>query len=231
MAIDTTIESFAAGGELSIDTDRVYLTGHSNGCMISFAVAALYSETIAAVACFAGALVTPFPEDYSPVPVWVVHGTEDDDTPYDGGTLFWLPGFGTLGTYSQDLTKNYLAEKNGCAGEEVTDFVDDCKVVGKITKLTNCTNNAPVELVALDGVGHFPFSRGFSAETDIDTTSLAWNFIRSRSNGPSGMIDIVDEEVKVDEECANITKAASAEKLLSIALALPVFLAGLVGDW
>ena len=228
MAIDTTVESLGTEGDLSIDTDRIYLTGHSNGCIISFAVAAIYSETIAAVACFAGAVVMPFPEDYSPVPFWLVHGVEDDDIKYDGAVFVELPLIGNLGVFSQDLTKNYLGAKNGCTGEEVTDFVDDCKVVGKVTKLTNCTNNAPVEFVALDGVGHNPYNRGILSVTEIDTTSLAWNFIRSRSNGPSGMIEI-EEEVKEDEECPEPDEeSASAEKLFSIALALPVFLAGLV---
>lgn len=215
MAIDTTVESLGTDGDLSIDTDRIYLTGHSNGCMLSLAVAALYSETITAVACFAGTLVTPFPDDYNPVPIFTVHGLEDTTVPYDGNTMLTLPGVGRVGFFSQNQTMSYLTEQNGCTGEEVMDLEDGGEVVGKIYKKTNCENDASLEFVALEGVGHVPFpsKNGPIGETRVDTTSMAWDFIKSRSK--------------------NTTQESSAPtpKFLWIAGALSVIIAGFVGDW
>ena len=221
MAIDTTVESLETEGDLSIDTNRIYLTGHSNGCILSLAVAALYSEIVAAVACFAGGLVTAFPDDYSPVPIWSVHGVEDDDIPYDGLTYVTLPFFGALGFFSQDQTMGYLSAKNGCSEQEVMDLEDGGVVVGKVVKNTNCSKNATVEFVALDGVGHEPYKLGSNGETDIDTTALAWDFISTRSNDGTF--------VKNTPESSG--SSAPTEKLFSIALALSVFVTGFVGDW
>jgi len=81
--IDSVVQSFSNGDytmddntNISIDRSRVYMAGHSNGCMASLSMAALYSDVVAAVCCHSGSLLTPFPSKYTddPVPVWKVHG-------------------------------------------------------------------------------------------------------------------------------------------------------------
>jgi len=247
MAIDTTVESLESDESLSIDTDRIYMAGHSNGCIMSLAMAALYSDTIAAVCCHAGALVTRFPDDYGPVPIWLVLGIEDATIPYEGGTLITIPGIGALGFLSMDQTMSYLNDKNECKDSEETDLEDETGVVGTIVKNTNCKNGASVEIVSLIGVDHFPYKGGNLGETDVDTTSMAWEFCSSYSKAepivaeePEEDVDVVEEEeeeevdvveeedVEVETETdgdANESSAYyTASMSFSMVLALSVFL-------
>ena len=189
--------------EISIDRSRVYMAGHSNGCMASLTMAALHSDVVAAVCCHAGTLLTPFESvsdystpssntnNYSPVPVWMVHGMKDTTVPFNGSTLLDFAPFGSIGFWSTEDVMNYIANKNDCDEYEVNETVDTT-----FYKRTNCTNNADVELVALLELGHFPYfispdSPYFSflteeeqgaQDTMIDTTALAWEFCSSYSN-------------------------------------------------
>jgi poly(3-hydroxybutyrate) depolymerase len=187
MAIDSVVESFEANldEELSIDTDRIYMAGHSNGCMMSLAMAALYSDTIAAVCCHAGSLTTPFPDkNYTPVPIWMIHGMKDGVVPYDGKTMLDLPGMGPLGFLSMNQTLRYLADQNDCVDEEEVAVEDENGVIGTIYKRTNCRQNADVEIVALFDGGHSPYKTPvFGEYTTIDTTAMAWEFCSAHTKG------------------------------------------------
>jgi len=200
MAIDSVVESFESTNDaLSIDVSRIYMAGHSNGCVMSLAMAALYSDTIAAVCCHAGALVTPFPEDYTPVPIWLVAGMLDLMTPYEGSPVpLWIPGIGKLGLWSMDQTMDYLAKQNDCSEEEENDFYDENELlVGTVFKRTDCRHNASIEVVALTEVGHTPYKLSplieqrltnmwdYCVPTKIDTTTLAWEFCSAHVLSPS----------------------------------------------
>jgi len=190
MAIDHVVESMN-GDSVSIDTNRIYMAGHSNGCMMSLAMAALYSDTVAAVCCHAGSLMTPFPIDYSPVPIWMVHGMKDDIVPYEGKTMFpnW-PGLGALGFLSMDQTLNYLGDQNECLDQEEEEVSDADGIIGKVIKRTNCERDARVEVVALFEGGHNPYITPILGEsTTIDTTAMAWDFCSSHSKGPQPVLE------------------------------------------
>ena len=216
MTIDQVIaDTPSSFGGLVIDTKRVYMTGHSNGCIASLSMAALYSETIAAVCCTAGALATPFPDpdDYSsPVPIWMVHGMKDDTIEYDGSSYT-----DELGFWSMDQTMDYLAKQNGCSAEVVTesDLVGEDKdeneaIIGTIYQRTDC--KADVELVALFEAGHFPykvnpiFERLVTSwgETPVktDTTAMAWEFCSAHTNEDTVVVKEEDpnEVEKIEEE-------------------------------
>ena len=177
---------------IQIDRARVYMAGHSNGCMTSLTMAALYSEEIAAVCCHAGALVTPIPAaSYSAVPVWMAHGMLDSTAMYKGASLLDMGPFGNFGTWSTVDAMNYIADQNECNTEVHDDELyedekDGAVGVGKVYKRTNCTNTADVELVALYDVGHFPYNAAIiesfgETRATIDTTQLAWEFCSSHS--------------------------------------------------
>lgn len=199
-AIDSVIESFEptttndaseSTSLISIDRNRVYMAGHSNGCMASLSMAALYSDTIAAVCCHSGALLTPFPEDYGPVPIWLAHGMKDNTLPFEGSTLIDIPLFGgPLGFWSMGDTMDYLSKQNDCSEEEEIDIIGDKENenVGTVFRRTNCRDNATVELVALFEADHFPFQDSFGGlltGTSIDTTALAWEFCSSHVRSPA----------------------------------------------
>jgi len=65
----------------TIDLDRVYATGMSNGGFMSFLLACQLSEKIAAVASVTGSMTQDTFDDCNaqlPTPVLQIHGTEDD---------------------------------------------------------------------------------------------------------------------------------------------------------
>jgi len=172
------------GGAVTIDTKRIYMAGHSNGCMASLAMAALHSDMVAAVCCHAGTAVTPFAADYSAVPTWIVHGARDLIIPYNG-TQSEL-GFAIMSQLDQFQR---ISTANGCDNSttEIMSVSDDNNlVVGESMTRSGCTNNATVRLVTLFESGHTPYFR--SDETDegasstmVDTTQLAWDFCSAYS--------------------------------------------------
>lgn len=231
MAIEKVLEDFSETaweeeffGSVRIDASRVYMAGHSNGCMTSLSMAALHSDVVAAVCCHSGAVVTPFDEDLyinnnSPVPIWMIHGVKDDTVPFDGvERVFPLLD---AGFWSVPDTLEYLSEVNGCTEEGAMELAmkensidsvvridatssnsDPETIVGTFFKRTNCTKGATVELVTLLESGHFPFPNYpeyllmEETKTTIDTTAMAWEFCSAQSKSPSQK----PEAVVVSEE-------------------------------
>ena len=220
-SMDTAAENATLIGTnttVQIDRARVYMAGHSNGCMTSLTMAALYSEEIAAVCCHAGALVTPIPAaSYSAVPVWMAHGMLDSTAMYKGASLLDMGPFGNFGTWSTVDAMNYIADQNECAAEVHDDELyeeeeeDGAAVgVGKVYKRTNCTNTADVELVALYDVGHFPYSAAIiesfgETRATIDTTQLAWEFCSSHSKPNTSILPQTTENSATEDSTNSTT--------------------------
>jgi polyhydroxybutyrate depolymerase len=76
--------------ELPLDPARVYATGHSNGAMMAYRMAAEASDRLAAVGAVAGMMgrVTPV----RPVPVLHIHSIDDPRALYRGGLGPPFPG-------------------------------------------------------------------------------------------------------------------------------------------
>ena len=72
---------------VTIDTSRIYMAGHSTGCMASIAMATIHSDLVAAVCCHAGVAQVPFPISYQATPTWIVHGKADPIVKFDGGNF------------------------------------------------------------------------------------------------------------------------------------------------
>lgn len=75
----------------SINQDRIYSTGMSNGGFMSYQLACELSNRIAAIASVTGAMTINTPSSCSPVhptPIMEIHGTADPTVPYDGNLLF-----------------------------------------------------------------------------------------------------------------------------------------------
>lgn len=72
----------------NVDSDRIYACGYSNGGMMSYALACALSDRIAAIGSVSGSMLD-WPEVCSPthpMPVIIVHGTNDEVLPYQGNT-------------------------------------------------------------------------------------------------------------------------------------------------
>ena len=70
--------------DYSIDSKRVYACGFSNGGMMSYGLAHHKSNLIAAVASVSGAMLDPESSPTHPMPILIIHGTNDDVIPYNG---------------------------------------------------------------------------------------------------------------------------------------------------
>ena len=118
------------------------------------------SDLIAAVGCMSLTLLVPQAPDYSPVSVMTILGTDDslyfptDDTP---GAL-----------------KNFDTWKkmNGCKGRYAETWRSGDSVAWTYQ---NCDGGTEVALVTIAGGGHLLYK---GAETDIDTSRLAWDFMK-----------------------------------------------------
>jgi polyhydroxybutyrate depolymerase len=182
MAIESVITNVgpATGGTVSIDRKKVFMAGQSNGCIASLAMAAMHSDLVTGVACHAGKSITPFAEDYIPVPTFIVHGLKDGELPYSEIVLPDGTGVGFSSTPDQFKA---IADRNGCAEDILAEVLPDGE--GKVETRTGCTNNADVTLVTLNNAGHSPYLGVESGQelnpgslpTTIDTSQLAWNFL------------------------------------------------------
>ena len=178
-----------------VDTTRVYVTGHSSGCLMAQRVLAQASDLVAAVACFSGALalandlgvfpLTELSSEYTPRPLMVIHGNADSTIPYAPVPAADFPGpYFTLGAEGNlALWGGY----NGCPGDSATETPNDNYTLHDI----DC-NGIVSALVEVPGVGHYPIYspdgviEGLShydglGTAPFDTAQLAWDFLKAAS--------------------------------------------------
>ncbi len=178
---------------LCIDEQRVYVTGLSNGAMMTSGVACAYPTRVAAVAPVAGI------EDFTgchaarAVPVVAFHGTADPFLSYTGGLgakSLALPApdgsnrsLGQSGAASATRgpsipqTTAAWARRNRCAATPTS-----TRVASDVTLIRyRCPNHADVELYRITGGGHtWPgseFSRAIASVTGPTTFSISANEI------------------------------------------------------
>jgi len=68
-----------------IDPSRVYVTGLSNGGMLTYRIGAALGPRIAAIAVVSGAMFGGETPPATPLPVLIMHGEQDDVVPFQGG--------------------------------------------------------------------------------------------------------------------------------------------------
>jgi polyhydroxybutyrate depolymerase len=169
----------------SIDTNRVYANGLSNGGGMSCLLACRLSERIASIGSVSGAYLLPRGEWNAPrrTPVILFHGTKDPLVPLEGGPsmIFPLP-FPDVPTWA-----HWLATNNGCNAEPIR-LPDHGKASG--IRYAGGTNAAEVVFYTLNGGGHtWPggkkmpaFLVGFTP-SDISATRLMWDFFQQHHLG------------------------------------------------
>lgn len=161
----------------SIDAARVYATGHSNGAMLS-GVIACESSRFAGVAAVAGAMGPPCAPQ-APVSVLYIHGTGDNNAPYEGGD--GSDGFTSTEHYPVRAAAADWRDRNECPEPEVT-------AAGKVTRELSegCAAGTAVGLYTIDGGGHpWPGSKGDSVRGTqpsqaLDASLAVWEFLKAR---------------------------------------------------
>jgi len=162
----------------SIDPTRVYATGLSNGGMMAHLVGCRLSERIAAIAVVSGELTVDC-HPTRPVSVLIVHGTADENLPYNGGV-----GRKALDPHPVRPV-SYAVDT-----WRALDRCEGAPTVSSSGNVTHsvwapCADGTAVELFAIAGGGHaWPggerMSRVLDApSTALDATATVWAFFEA----------------------------------------------------
>ncbi|CAB9522621.1 Esterase PHB depolymerase [Seminavis robusta] len=179
--------------EQMVDLSRIYLSGHSNGCILAHAYHRTYSDIVAAMSCTAAPAITPIPDSYNPTPQLSIRGQLDDIVAYDG-LLIEDELFGEFLIFpSADACFEEYLQANGCQGPEEADSttvdvpeMDLPNVTATMEHRKGQGCAADTELVILNTAGHAIVNNGIeanaqAANTTVDITSLMWDFVARQS--------------------------------------------------
>jgi len=181
---------------VAVDRTRVYATGHSNGAMMAYRVAAEASDLVAAIAPVGGAMQVEAFAPARPVPVLHIHSVDDPRALYAGGLG---PPFPLTRSRVQHKAVEVELQRwvvlDGCPGEpEPIEVRREEKTGHTATHLryAPCQSGAEVELWKLTGAGHgWPGSEGALSERIIgpethviSTAEEVWRFV-SRFERPA----------------------------------------------
>jgi polyhydroxybutyrate depolymerase len=124
----------------SIDPNRIWAIGHSNGGMMSYRLACDLSDKISGVAMVGGALMDDSCTPSKPVSLLHIHGDNDETIPFTGGGKFDVPDIQSSvikpnSKFSCDTAPNEIA-----AQVRVNQIVWNCEH-GAQTKLMNYLDN------------------------------------------------------------------------------------------
>ena len=167
---DALIDSISSN--YSINADRIYSTGMSNGGYMSFLLACQLSNRFAAVASVTGSMT---PQTYNncnpqhPTPILQIHGTVDGTVPY-GGNPTW--------TKSIDDVLQYWSNFNNCnPNPSITALPDLNTTDGSTVEYyiyDNGDNGSTTEHFKVNGGDHdWP---GVFGNMDINASIEVWKF-------------------------------------------------------
>jgi len=180
--------------DYNADPCRVYVTGISNGAILSYRLACELSHRIAAIAPVDGNIPLLFIDDCSPsrhVPVLAINNVDDPVVPFEGGEIYGHFGREMLGkVMSVDQSVGYWVKKNGCSPVPVVteepdrDPTDGTRVTRKV--YVNEDDGTEVILYVVDGGGHtwpggiqyLPSRVIGKTSRDIDASEVIWSFFK-----------------------------------------------------
>lgn len=168
--------------EYAVDASRIYVTGMSNGGMMSHRIGRELSHRIAAIAPVVGAVFGDEPPASSPVSAIAINGLLDESVPANGGP----PGGPAKGQWDGTPARpnldqgNYWARSNGCTA---TPASSDTRLA--ITWRWSCPTGLGVEVHQVKNVGHaWPGGQRGSARGDdpgnaMSATEVIWAFFKA----------------------------------------------------
>jgi polyhydroxybutyrate depolymerase len=147
-SIAALIDTLTSGG--CVDPKRVYVTGVSNGGIMSYRLACDLSDRIAAAAPIAGALMDTTCTPSRPVSIYAMHGTADEFLNYEGGEN-WKKSGAARPFVSVRQSIGAWLKLDGCKGEPKQTYSK-----GDTTCITNdqCDGGSAVTLCTIEGGGH-----------------------------------------------------------------------------
>lgn len=173
--IDTLISELVTHPD--VDKDRIYITGFSNGGMFTHLLGSKLSGKVAALAVSSGTIGNKnytVPSPNLPIPIIMLHGTDDTVVPIDGNKS---SGGYTYKTFKE--AESFWVKNNDCTSEPAIEETDQY-----IRHSYSCTN--PIVTYTIKDRGHFWF--GGLAEIlhgnfgdNFNNTDIIWNFFNTVS--------------------------------------------------
>jgi polyhydroxybutyrate depolymerase len=152
-----------------IDAKRIYVTGISNGAMMSYRAACEMADVVAAVAPVEGAQNVDC-RPSSPVSVIVFHGTADVLVPYNGGsTPFQIGPHRTDTSVAETIA--FWVKRDACAPSPKR---EESKQV-HVDTYSACKDGTGVALYTIQGGHHMWPGLSISGNT-LPATELMWKF-------------------------------------------------------
>ena len=166
-----------------VDPRRVYVTGMSNGAMMTHVLARELGTRIAAIAPVVGTIFGVESPAPVPVPALIFNGMRDKNVPYDGGPSRGI-GRNAWNSPAQPARRQgeFWARANGCDDAPARDSS------GTVVRFVwRCPAGRDVELYAITDGGHaWPGGRagsrvGDTPATEVDATALMWAFFKAHA--------------------------------------------------
>ncbi len=161
----------------NVDSNQIFIIGHSNGGFMAHRMACDLSNKIAAIVSLAGASWNDpsrcVPAE--PVSILQVHGDLDDTVFFEGGG-----NLGNLYPSARNTVTNW-ATKNNCTGALLDSGINidlEIDIAGsetRVERFTNCPDNGEVELWTILGGSHVP---GFNTDWPV----FIWAFLSTHPN-------------------------------------------------
>lgn len=179
--------------EFNVHSSQVYVTGASNGGMMSYRLACEASDTFAAAA----ALIASMPTDLDcrpsqPISMLIMNGTEDPMVPFEGGQVhFYQRELGevlsTHGTVDSWVRANSCVDKPIRSELPDSDPSDGTRILQE--SYSDCADGTRVVLYEIQGGGHtWPGGTQYLPEFAIGTVSrdahageLIWDFLQDET--------------------------------------------------
>ena len=158
-----------------IDTARIYATGHSNGGMMCYRLAAELSDKIAAIAVSSGTLTRNYPfSPRRPVPIIHFHSYKDLNVPYYGGAITGVVP--PVHSPPIDSVMNVWAVFNACT--ILNDTVHKSSTYNEVVfKNGKCKSELNL-YITYDGGHAWPGGKpGGGVDSDTPSTAINANFL------------------------------------------------------
>jgi polyhydroxybutyrate depolymerase len=189
--IDSMIKDY------NIDKSRVYVTGISNGAIMSYRLACELSGKITAIAPVDGNIPLMLSNECSPdepVSVLAINNVKDPLVPFEGGEIFGHFHSVKLGkVLSVSESVEFWVKRNKCSTKaievEEPDTDPDDGTTAKRTEYLNGLKGTEVILYTVEGGGH-TWPGGFQylpvwvigkTSRDIDANEIIWSFFKRHS--------------------------------------------------
>lgn len=171
---------------LKIDSNRIYVTGHSNGGAMSYRIGAELSDIVAAVGINAGSIGGKFflwgknrpvwviPKPTNPVSIIAFQGMKDPYIPYGGGK-----GCGLLADYflSVDDSISFWVKYNNCNPEAMRTVSKNGNII--IDRYSDGNKGSEVLLyTTLNGKHEWPGEPKDPVQ-EISATDIIWKFFQN----------------------------------------------------